>query len=60
MNSSYFKAMHMDNMTNKSENLKRQICHNIREVYIDNVVRVNTKKIYVGDPKLPEIGKKFI
>jgi len=51
MNSSYFRAMHMDNVTEKSENLKRQSCQNIREVNIDNVVTVNTKKTNVGGTK---------
>jgi len=46
MNSSYFKAMHLDNVTKKSENHKQQICHNIREIEMGNIVTVNTKKIY--------------
>ena len=36
----------MDNVTTKSENPKRQSCHNISEVNIDNIVTVNDKKTY--------------
>jgi hypothetical protein len=40
--------MQLDNVTKKSENPKRQSCHNIREVnvQVDNVVTVNIKKTF--------------
>jgi len=48
MNSSYLRAMHLDNVPKNYKNPKQQSCHNIREVEMGNVVTVNTKKTYGG------------